>query len=213
MLKAVFRNLPGEGYQKLISCGVKPKGFWGTAKILGRCNTIRRGFQVNEGIRAREVRLIDVSGKQLGIMPTREALRISRDHQLDLVVVAPKAKPPVCRIMDYDKYKYEQSKREKEARKKQKVITVKEVRLRPNIEEHDLKVKMRNAVRFLTSGDKVKVTVRFRGRQIAYKDAGRELLDEIAEGVKELGVIEKGARVEGRQMTMVLAPRLEQSEK
>lgn len=146
-------------------------------------------------------------------MPTREALRISRDHELDLVVVAPNAKPPVCRIMDYDKYKYEQSKREKEARKKQKVITVKEVRLRPNIEEHDLRVKMRNAVRFLTSGDKVKVTVRFRGRQIAYKDAGRELLDEIAEGVKELGVVEKGARVEGRQMTMVLAPRPEQLEK
>ncbi|NLJ34437.1 MAG: translation initiation factor IF-3 [Firmicutes bacterium] len=172
-----------------------------------------RGFQVNEGIRAREVRLIDVNGKQLGIMPTREALRISRDHELDLVVVAPNAKPPVCRIMDYDKYKYEQSKREKEARKKQKVITVKEVRLRPNIEEHDLNVKMRNAMRFLTSGDKVKVTVRFRGRQIAYKDAGRELLAEIAEGVKELGVIEKGARVEGRQMTMVLAPRQEQLEK
>jgi len=157
--------------------------------------------------------LIDVNGKQLGIMPTREALRISRDHELDLVVVAPNAKPPVCRIMDYDKYKYEQSKREKEARKKQKVITVKEVRLRPNIEEHDLNVKMRNAMRFLTSGDKVKVTVRFRGRQIAYKDAGRELLAEIAEGVKELGVIEKGARVEGRQMTMVLAPRQEQLEK
>lgn len=146
-------------------------------------------------------------------MPTREALRISRDHELDLVVVAPNAKPPVCRIMDYDKYKYEQSKREKEARKKQKVITVKEVRLRPNIEEHDLNVKMRNAMRFLTSGDKVKVTVRFRGRQIAYKDAGRELLAEIAEGVKELGMIEKGARVEGRQMTMVLAPRQEQLEK
>lgn len=157
--------------------------------------------------------MIDVNGKQLGIMPTREALRISRDHELDLVVVAPNAKPPVCRIMDYDKYKYEQSKREKEARKKQKVITVKEVRLRPNIEEHDLNVKMRNAMRFLTSGDKVKVTVRFRGRQIAYKDAGRELLAEIAEGVKELGVIEKGARVEGRQMTMVLAPRQEQLEK
>ena len=146
-------------------------------------------------------------------MPTREALRISRDHQLDLVVVAPNAKPPVCRIMDYDKYKYEQSKREKEARKKQKVITVKEVRLRPNIEEHDLKVKMRNAMRFLTSGDKVKVTVRFRGRQITYTDAGRELLNEIAEGVKELGIVEKGARVEGRQMTMVLAPRQEQLEK
>ncbi len=159
------------------------------------------------------MRLIDVSGKQLGIMPTREALRISRDHQLDLVVVAPNAKPPVCRIMDYDKYKYEQSKREKEARKKQKVITVKEVRLRPNIEEHDLKVKMRNAMRFLTSGDKVKVTVRFRGRQITYTDAGRELLNEIAEGVKELGIVEKGARVEGRQMTMVLAPRQEQLEK
>ena len=136
--------------------------------------------------------MIDVNGKQLGIMPTREALRISRDHELDLVVVAPNAKPPVCRIMDYDKYKYEQSKREKEARKKQKVITVKEVRLRPNIEEHDLNVKMRNAMRFLTSGDKVKVTVRFRGRQIAYKDAGGNFWPRIAEGVKELGVIEKG---------------------
>jgi len=164
-------------------------------------------LQVNEGIRAREVRLVDVNGQQLGIMPTREALRIARERQLDLVVVAPSAKPPVCRIMDYGKYKYEQSKREKEARKKQKVITVKEVRLRPNIDKHDLEVKLRSIRRFLADGDKVKITVRFRGRQIAYTDAGQELLDAIAAEIKELGTVEKGARVEGKQMIMIIAPR------
>jgi translation initiation factor IF-3 len=146
-------------------------------------------------------------------MPTREALRISRERQLDLVVVAPNAKPPVCRIMDYGKYKYEQSKREKEARKKQKVITVKEVRLRPNIDKHDLEVKLKSVRRFLTAGDKVKVTIRFRGRQIAYTDAGRKLLNEIAEEIKDLGTVEKGARVEGRQMTMIIAPRQDKAEK
>jgi translation initiation factor IF-3 len=170
-------------------------------------------LQVNEGIRAREVRLVDVSGQQLGIMPTREALRISRERQLDLVVVAPNAKPPVCRIMDYGKYKYEQSKREKEARKKQKVITVKEVRLRPNIDQHDLEVKLKNVRRFLAGGDKVKVIIRFRGRQIAYTDAGKKLLNDIAEEVKELGTVEKGAKVEGKQMTMIIAPKQDKPEK
>lgn len=157
--------------------------------------------------------MIDTDGKQLGIMPLREALRISRERQLDLVAVAPNAEPPVCRIMDYGKYKYEQSKREKEARKKQRIITVKEVRLSPNIDVHDMQVKLKNIRRFLGDGDKVKVTVRFRGRQITYTNAGKKLLDQIAEEVKDLGLVEKEAKVEGRQMTMILAPKREKPEK
>jgi translation initiation factor IF-3 len=157
--------------------------------------------------------LVDNNGEQLGIVPTREALRIAQERQLDLVAVAPNAKPPVCRIMDYGKYRYEQSKREKEARKKQRIITVKEVRLRPNIDQHDLQVKMRNAIRFLKNGDKVKVTVRFRGRQIAYTDDAKELLNKIAQDVSDFGTVEKNAKVEGKQMIMILAPRPENQEK
>ncbi|MGI6574652.1 MAG: translation initiation factor IF-3 [bacterium] len=157
--------------------------------------------------------MVDNNGEQLGIVPTREALRIAQERQLDLVAVAPNAKPPVCRIMDYGKYRYEQSKREKEARKKQRIITVKEVRLRPNIDQHDLQVKMRNAIRFLKNGDKVKVTVRFRGRQIAYTDDAKELLNKIAQDVSDFGTVEKNAKVEGKQMIMILAPRPENQEK
>ncbi|MBX6395822.1 MAG: translation initiation factor IF-3, partial [Alicyclobacillaceae bacterium] len=126
----------------------------------------KEDLQVNEQIRAREVRLIDVDGSQLGIVPLREALRIAGEKNLDLVNVAPTAKPPVCRIMDYGKYKYEQSKREKEARRNQKIVSIKEVRLTPNIEEHDFQTKLRSVIRFLEQGDKVKATVRFRGREI-----------------------------------------------
>ncbi|WP_242839661.1 translation initiation factor IF-3 [Desulfofundulus thermocisternus] len=162
---------------------------------------------MNEEIRAREVRVVDPSGNQLGIMPLREALRLAEEHQLDLVEIAPQARPPVCRLMDYGKYKYEQSKREKEARKKQRVINIKEVKLRPSIEEHDFQVKVRNAARFLKEGDKVKATIMFRGREIMHTQLGHQLLLRLAEQVKDLSIIERQPKLEGKNMVMILAPR------
>lgn len=153
---------------------------------------------------------MDDTGNQLGIMPTREALRRAQEKGLDLVNVAPDARPPVCRIMNYGRYKYEQSKREKEARKKQKIITIKEIRLRPTIDEHDYQVKLRNTKRFLTDGDKVKVSVRFRGRQVVHADNGKQLLERMAEEIKDLGSVERMPRLEGSQMIMILTPRSEE---
>nr|WP_204617036.1 translation initiation factor IF-3 [Desulforadius tongensis] len=166
-------------------------------------------MRTNEAIRAKEVRLVDNEGNQLGIVPTKEALRIAEDRQLDLVEVAPQAKPPVCRLMDYGKYKYEQSKKEKEARKRQHIINVKEVKLRPNIEEHDYQVKMKNARRFLKGGDKVKATIMFRGREIVYAPKGQELLKRMANELSELCTIERPPKVEGRNMVMILAPKMD----
>lgn len=150
-----------------------------------------------------------MNGDQLGIVPIRRALDTAFERKLDLVNVAPNARPPVCRIMDYGKYKYEMSKKEKEARKKQKVINVKEIRLTPNIESHDLNVKARRANQFLNSGDKVKVSVRFRGREMGHTNIGRIVLKDFANLTKENGIIEKSARLEGRNMTMFLAPKSE----
>ncbi|RKO67631.1 translation initiation factor IF-3 [Desulfofundulus salinus] len=172
-----------------------------------RCINITKSFRVNEEIRAREVRVVDPSGNQLGIMPVREALRLAEERQLDLVEIAPQAKPPVCRLMDYGKYKYEQSKREKEARKRQRIINIKEVKLRPSIEEHDFQVKARNAARFLKEGDKVKVTIMFRGREIMHTQLGHQLLLRLAEQVKDLSIIERQPKLEGKNMVMILAPR------
>ncbi|MDH7496077.1 MAG: translation initiation factor IF-3 [Bacillota bacterium] len=162
---------------------------------------------MNEAIRAREIRLIDENGEQLGIMVVREGLRIAAERGLDLVEVAPSAKPPVCRLLDYGKYKYEQAKRDREARKKQRTMDIKEVRMTPKIEGHDFQVKVRNAQKFLQDGDKVKATVRFRGREIVHADIGRALLLDLAEEVKDYGVIEREPKVEGKHMIMVLAPR------
>lgn len=162
---------------------------------------------MNEEIRAREVRLVGTEGEQLGILPVREALRIAYERGLDLVEVAPGAKPPVCRIMDYGRFKYEQARKEREARKRQKQVDIKEVKMRPRIEEHDFAVKARNAERFLREGDKVKATIMFRGREIVHADLGKEVLDRLAAYVANVGVVEKPARVEGRNMTMILAPR------
>lgn len=162
---------------------------------------------MNEQIKAREVRVVDTDGSQLGIMPLRDALALSAERNLDLVAVAPTAKPPVCRIMDFGKYKYEQSKREKESRKNQKLITVKEVKVRPNIEEHDFQVKLRNARRFLENGDKVKVTVMFRGREITHPELGQRLLARIAKDVEDLAGVEREPKVEGRNMVMILNPK------
>lgn len=162
---------------------------------------------INEEIRDREVRVVDQDGAQLGIMPTRQALELADEKQLDLVKIAPNAKPPVCKLMDYGKYKFEQSKKEREIRKNQRVITVKEVRLSATIEEHDIDVKYKNAVKFLQDGDKVKVTIRFRGRQITHSEIGREVMDLFAEKIKEFGIIERRPLIEGRSMTMIIAPR------
>ena len=140
-------------------------------------------------------------------MQTRDALRMAVEQHLDLVEIAPKAKPPVCRIMDFGKYRYEQQKKEKEARKKQKVITIKEVKLRPNIEQHDFEVKLKNAVRFLQDGDKVKVTIMFRGRELSHPELGKEILGRVAQELKDTVTIERDAKLEGKNMIMILAPK------
>jgi translation initiation factor IF-3 len=167
---------------------------------------ISKDVRINEDIRAREVRVVDAESNQLGIMPLREALRLAEEKQLDLVEVAAQAKPPVCRIMDYGKHKYEQSKREKEARKKQKIINVKEIKFRPNIDDHDFDVKVRNAVRFLKDGDKVKATIMFRGRQIVHTQLGQQLLKRLAEVVKDYATVERQPKLEGKNMIMILVP-------
>ncbi len=178
-----------------------------SAVLFSEVVCITKDFRINEEIRVRDVRLVDIDGNQLGIMPTREALKIAEERQLDLVEIAPQAKPPVCRIMDFGKYKYEQSKREKEARKKQRVIDVKEVKIRPNIEDHDFSVKVRNAARFLKEGNKVKTTMIFRGREIVHTQLGRQLLVRMAEELKDLCNVERQPKLEGKNMVMILAPK------
>lgn len=162
---------------------------------------------INEEIRDKEVRMIDQNGDQLGIMPIKQALELAESKQLDLVKIAPQAKPPVCKIMDYGKHRFEIAKKEKEARKNQKVVTIKEVRLSPTIEEHDLSVKAKNAIKFLESGDKVKVTIRFKGRQMNYTQSGMAVMDSFSKLVGDICTIEKRPRVEGRSMIMILTPK------
>ena len=164
-------------------------------------------LRINEEIRAREVRVNTVDGEQLGIMPLARALELAAQHHLDLVEIAPKAKPPVCRIMDYGKYQYEQQKREKEARKLQKTVDVKEVKLRIRIEEHDFDVKTKNAIRFLEGGDKVKATIMFRGRELTHPELGEELLNKMAVKLQDIAVIERKPKLEGRNMVMIVAPK------
>jgi translation initiation factor IF-3 len=168
---------------------------------------IPRELRVNEEIRARDVRLVGDGGEQLGIVTLRDALRIAQERQLDLVEVAPTARPPVVRVMDFGKFKYEQSKRDREARKKQRQVNIKEVKMRPRIEEHDFDVKMRNAERFLREGDKVKATITFRGREVVHPELGRQVLDRLAESLSALASIERPARAEGRNITMILTPK------
>ena len=164
-------------------------------------------LMINEEIRDREVRVIDQNGEQLGIMATSAALELAEEKQLDLVKIAPQAKPPVCKIMDYGKYRFEQSKREREMRKNQKVIVIKEVQLSATIEEHDIDVKFRAAQKFLNDGNKVKVSIRFRGRQIAHSEIGMDVMKDFAERCKDFAVVERKPIMEGRNMTMVLAPK------
>lgn len=171
---------------------------------------ISKDLNVNEKIKAREVRVIAPDGEQLGIMSLNDAVKIARSHNLDLVNVAPTANPPVCKILDYGKYKYEQSKRDKEARKNQKVITVKEIKIRPNIDEHDFSVKVKNARKFLTNGDKVKVTVMFRGREVTHPELGEKLCNRLAEALSDIAQVENAAKMEGRNMTMIVIPTLKE---
>jgi translation initiation factor IF-3 len=149
--------------------------------------------------------VVSDTNEQLGVMSLRSALQIAEERHLDLVEVAPNAKPPVCRIMDYGKFRYEQQKREKEAKKKQKILTLKEVKLRPNIEDHDFYVKMKNAQRFLEDGSKVKVTIMFRGREMSHPELGRKLLVRFADELKDIAKVEKDPKIEGRNMTMIIA--------
>jgi len=159
---------------------------------------------INEDIRDAEVRLIDTDGTQLGIMSSKDALGFAGNKNMDLVKIAPLAKPPVCKVMDYGKHMFEQSKREKEARRNQKIITEKEVRLNLAIEEHDFNFKLKNAQKFLKDGDKVKVSIRFRGREMNYTSQGIEMLNKFAETVSEFGSVERAPKMEGRSMSMVL---------
>lgn len=160
---------------------------------------------INEQIRDKEVRLIGENGEQLGIMSAKDAYKRAQEAGLDLVKIAPTAKPPVCKIIDYGKYRYEMARKEKEAKKKQKTIEVKEVRLSPNIDTNDLNTKASAARKFITKGDKVKVTLRFRGREMAHMQSSKYILDEFAEKLSDVAVIEKAPKVEGRSMTMFLA--------
>ena len=164
------------------------------------------GPRVNERIRETEIRLIGPEGENIGVSTPRHGMQLAEEAGLDLVEISPNAKPPVCKVMDFGKFKYEQQKRDSEARKKQKIIEVKEIKFRPNTDTHDYDVKMRNVFKFLENGDKCKITMRFRGREMAHQNLGRELLERVAEDVKNIGKVENMPKMEGRQMIMMIGP-------
>jgi translation initiation factor IF-3 len=168
---------------------------------------ISKEFQLNQEIREKEIRVIADDNTQLGVISTSDALRMAEEKELDLVMISPNANPPVCKIMDFGKFIYEQSKKDKEAKKNQKIVNIKEIRFSPNIEEHDIMIKANNAKRFLLDGDKVKVTVRFRGREAEYSHLGRKILDNFVSKVEDVSSIEKPAKLEGRNMILILAPK------
>ena len=167
---------------------------------------IDKNARINEGIRAKEVRLVGPDGNQIGIKPIEEALDLAEEMDLDLVEVAPQAQPPVCKIMDYGKYRYEQTVKMKEARKKQAVVVYKEMKMRPKIDRHDYDIKKRHIERFLNSGYKVKVTIMFRGREMSHTELGQHLLQQLAEELEGLGVVETQPKLDGRNMQMIMAP-------
>lgn len=162
---------------------------------------------INDEIRVKEVRLIGAEGEQLGILPIREAMQMAVEANLDLVNIAPTAKPPVCRIMDYGKFRYEMQKKDKEARKNQKIVELKEVRFSASIDEHDFQTKLRNVVKFINEGDKVKCSVRFRGREITHAEIGQRVLERVATETDDIVVVERRAKLEGRSMIMILSPK------
>jgi translation initiation factor IF-3 len=173
---------------------------------------ISRELLINEQIDAKKVRLIGSGGDQVGIVPLEEALDRAAAERLDLALVSPQANPPVCKIMNYGKYKYEQSKREREARKKQHVVNLKEIRMSPTIEEHDLNTKARHAIKFLENGDKVKVTIRFRGRQIVHSELGKQVLKQMEEKLADYGKRDTGVQMEGRHMSIIYSPDINKGE-
>ncbi|MCX2455537.1 translation initiation factor IF-3 [Lacticaseibacillus nasuensis] len=174
---------------------------------------IAKDMMVNDGIRSREVRLISQTGEQLGVKDTRDALALAEQASLDLVLVSPSAKPPVARIMDFGKFRFEQQKKDREARKKQKTISIKEIRLSPTIGEADFNTRLKNATKFLEKGDKVKVSVRFRGRAITHKDLGQKVLMEMAAATKDIANIEVRPKMDGRSMFLMLSPKPDQQKK
>ena len=193
-----FSSCPDKNGKMLFSlCNMK----------FGGCETISKEVQINEEIRDKEIRLIDSEGQMLGIVSVRDAMKLADEKKLDLVKVSPNANPPVCKLLDYGKYRYELQKKEKEAKKKQKTMEVKEIRLSPSIEGHDLKVKATNAAKFLSSGDKVKVSLRFKGREKDYTDKGVIVMNRFLEFIGEVCTVEKKPELEGRSMIMVLAPK------
>ena len=167
----------------------------------------KQRVRINEQIKVPEIRLIGADGSQVGVMPVNEALTMAAEANLDLVEVAPQASPPVCRIMDYGKYKYQQSKKLQEARRRQTIIQVKEIKVRPKIEEHDMAFKLKNARRFLGEGDKVKISVIFRGREIAHPDRGFRLLAQMSENLADIATVEQHPRLEGRNLSMIVTPK------
>ena len=171
--------------------------------VMWRCNTIS-DLMINGQIRDKEVRVIGADGQQLGVMSSREAQQLADEAELDLIKIAPKAQPPVCKIMDYGKFRYEQQKKEKEAKKKQHVVETKEIRLSPNVDTNDMKTKANNARKFLEKGDKVKVTLRFRGREMAHISSNAHVLDDFAGLLEDIAQVTKAAKLEGRNMTMFL---------
>ena len=188
----------------VIVCGC----FAASARFIWRCFIIGKlEHQINEEIRDKELRVIGANGDQLGIMSSAEALRIAEEKELDLVKIAPNAVPPVCKIMDYGKFRFEQLKKEKEAKKNQRVVEVKEIRMSPSIDTNDLNTKVKNAMKFLKDGNRVKVTVRFRGREMAHTSLGEVLLKQFGESCAEVATVEKGAKLEGRNMSMFLSPK------
>ena len=185
------------------------RGFRVCQQVMRRCVSIssKQGHQINEEIRDKEVRLVAADGEQLGIMSAREALEKAEEASLDLVKISPNAVPPVCKLMDYGKFKFEQTKREKEARKNQHVVEIKEVRMSPSIDSNDFNVKLRNAQKFLADGNRVKVSIRFRGREMAHTEIGRDLLLKFAEQCAEVANMDKSAKLEGRMMSIFLSPK------
>ena len=175
--------------------------------IFRRWKKISKDYSINEQIREKELRVIGSEGEQLGVISAAEARRIAEEKELDLVMISPNAKPPVCKIMDFGKYVYEQSKKEKEAKKKQKVVNLKEIRVSLTIEEHDIEIKAKNARKFLLDGDKVKITVRFRGREMELGHMGEKILDTFVAKLEDVCVVEKRPKREGRNMTLVLGPK------
>lgn len=184
-------------------CGRKPKRL----EQKERLGLIANELATNEQIRDPEVRVIAANGEQLGVMPVQRAQRLADEAELDLVKISPKANPPVCKIMDYGKFRFEQGKKQKEARKNQKMVELKEMRLSSTIDRHDMEVKAKNVLKFLNAGDKVKISIRFRGRQLAHTDQGRLVMQEFLELLGDAAAVERNAKMEGRSMFMILTPR------